>query len=305
MLSRRAHAKLNLALSVAPPEPPTARKPGWHAIASWMHAIDLHDRVDVAPLPPDQESRFMRAWAVTAPRASPFDWPLEKDLVVRAHQLLERHTGKRLPVAIAVVKSIPVGGGLGGGSSDAATAMLALNELFGLGIAIDQLQRLSASLGSDVAFFIDDDASVSPHGPSGDAPRPAIVTGFGDCLERKGRARGDVVLVFPPFGCPTPAVYKAFDSEPAPLREAHVRELVRGHVRMDAALFNDLTAPACRVEARLRPLMDDIARRSGRPVHMSGSGSTLFIIARDPSDAKSLAGTLSAGGFLAIASALV
>jgi len=300
MLSRRAHAKLNLALSVAPPEPPGARKPGWHAIASWMHAIDLHDRIDLAPLPPEQESRYMRAWAVTAPRASAFDWPIEKDLVVRAHQLLERHTGKRLPAAIAVVKAIPVGGGLGGGSADAAATLLALNEVFGLHIAIDQLQRLSASLGSDVAFFLDDEGHRVDL-----PPRPAIVTGFGDRIERKGRATGDIVLVFPPFGCPTPAVYKAYDAAPVPLREGGVRELVKGRLRAEAPLFNDLTAAACRVEARMGPVMAEVSRLAERPAHMSGSGSTLFLVAKDAGEARSLAMRLSAAGHAAIASGLV
>jgi 4-diphosphocytidyl-2-C-methyl-D-erythritol kinase len=302
MISRKAHAKLNLALSVAPPESRTSRKPGWHAIASWMHAIDLHDRIEIAPVSPDQPSRFMRAWAIGAPRASPFDWPIEKDLIFRAHQVLERHVGKRLPVAIAVVKSIPVGGGLGGGSADAAATLLALNELFALNIPLETMRTISAPLGSDVAFFLD----LDPSAPRGvEAPRPAIVTGFGDSLERKGRATGDVVLVFPQFGCATPTVYKAYDAAPQPLRESEVRALVKGHVREDAPLFNDLTPAACRVEARLEPLMRDIARIAERPCHMTGSGSTLFLVARDAADAKALAAHLSAAGHAAMQARLV
>jgi 4-diphosphocytidyl-2-C-methyl-D-erythritol kinase len=302
MISRRAHAKLNLALSVAPPEARTSRKPGWHAIASWMHAIDLHDRIEIAPVSPDQPSRFMRAWAIGAPRPSAFDWPIEKDLIFRAHQVLERHAGKRLPVAIAVVKSIPVGGGLGGGSADAAATLLALNELFALNVSIDTLRTISAALGSDVAFFLDAD----PSAPRGiEAPRPAIVTGFGDSLERKGRATGDAVLIFPPFGCATPAVYKAYDAAPRPLREDDVRALARGRLREDAPLFNDLALAACRVEARLEPLMREVARVAERPCHMTGSGSTLFIVARGAPDAKALASRLAAAGHAAIAAQLV
>ena len=168
---RSAPAKVNLALSVGDAEPAErdgARNPraGWHPIASWMVCVDLMDRVRVTP--GSEGSTHRIAWAEDAPRPTPIDWPVEKDLAVRAHRALERRVGRTLPCAVAVEKRIPVGGGLGGGSSDAAAALLALREAFDLPLSDAELAAVGAGLGSDVAFFVD-----AEHGPG-------VVTGFGE-----------------------------------------------------------------------------------------------------------------------------
>lgn len=314
MLSLRAYAKVNLALSVGPPEPAGSRKPGWHAIASWFHSIELHDRIDLAPVAKGQVTRFQRAWSPEAPRAIAFDWPLEKDLIARAHALMEQRTMKQLPVAIAAVKSIPAGGGLGGGSSDAAAVMMGLNRLFSLGFTAEQLRAFSTPLGSDVAFFIDEPvvealARAAIGGAEAaavtTAARPAMVTGFGDRHERVGRCLGAMVLVFPEFGCATPAVYKAFDASPARLDEARVRGVMKGRLAVEVALFNDLTLAAARVEPRLAAVMERARAIAGRPVHMTGSGSTLFVVAKDETEARALAGQLRTAGLGAVATRLV
>ncbi len=268
-----AHAKLNLTLAVAPPEPQGSAKAGWHRIASWFHAIELHDDVEIVRLA-SGTSRCRIEWAGDAPRPSPIDWPIERDLAARAHALLERHTGQSLACDLLVRKRIPAGGGLGGGSADAAATLMGLNALFDLGLATSELQRLSASLGSDIAYFIDD-----AHQP----PRPALVEGFGDQIERIDRVGGEAELIFPPFGCDTRAVYRAFDQSLAPghaLRAQEVRRIALDASRtkqIDArGLFNDLFAAADSVSGRrLAPL---VARAAG--IHMSGSGSTLFRLGR-------------------------
>lgn len=312
MLSLRAHAKVNLALSVGPPEPQgsTRGKPGWHPISSWMHAIELADRIDIAPLEPGQTTRFVRAWGTDAARPyattsrAGFDWPLEKDLIVRAHTLMEQRSMRQLPAAIAMTKLIPDGAGLGGGSSDAACVMLGLNRVFALGFSAEQLRAFSTALGSDVAFFIDEPrvASASDTLPP---PRPAIVSGFGDRLERLGKTQGAAALVFPGFGCPTPAVYKAYDIDPKPLRDAEVRALVKGAMRPDHPLFNDLTPAAARVEPRLTQIIEQVQRLTARPAHMSGSGSTIFVLAKDDTEARALAVKLVAEGLTAVPSRFV
>ncbi len=279
-LRRLAHAKINLCLSVGPPPPPdpASTPPGMHPISSWMAAVELADEVEVTALGRDEASRYRVEWAPDAPRKSPIDWALEKDLAVRAHRLLEARCGRALPVDMVVRKRTPVGGGLGGGSSDGAAALMGINELFGLGLSTGELVGLSATLGSDVAFFIDDAGRHSP------APaRPAIVAGFGHLIERAEFVSARVLLVLPAFGTPTGPVYRAYDAAPPhhrALRDAQVRGLAAGARSggIDSAnLFNDLEAPACVVEPRLGELLGRL-RTAGVGVHMSGSGSTLFVL---------------------------
>lgn len=275
-LTIRAHAKLNLALSVGPPRPPK----GYHPIASWFAPIDLHDDVTVRKLEAGAPSRHEIRWAADAPRPTPIDWPPERDLAVRAHRVLERHVGRELPVALTVEKRTPVGGGLGGGSSDAAAALVGVNRVHGLGIDGGALRAISVALGSDVAFFLDERCVAG----GSDVPRAALVGGFGEQIERIDSPRGGVLLFFPPFGCPTGAVYGAFDASPtAGVDMRRVRALVNGAAAAggvvdERALFNDLGGPACSVEPRLADVWERL-RRACAPdaaVHLTGSGSTLF-----------------------------
>lgn len=263
---RHAYAKVNLALSVGPPLPEGRPGAGMHPIASWMHAIDLFDEVEVRPEgPPGLEV----AWAPDAPRPTPLDWPPEKDLAWRAMGLLEREAGRTLGAAVRVLKRIPVGGGLGGGSSDAAAALMLGNEAFGLGLTTEHLAALARELGSDVAFFFD-----GGDGP----PRPAVVAGLGDRIARLEPVRGAVVLIVPPFGCPTGAVYRAYDAlGPRPLREGEIAHLAAAG-RIDAGLlFNDLIKAAEQVQPELAVLRESLRRAGAGAVCMSGSGSTLFV----------------------------
>jgi 4-diphosphocytidyl-2-C-methyl-D-erythritol kinase len=272
VVCRRAHAKINLSLGVGPADP-ASEPPGMHPISSWMAAVEFADDLELRALPPGQPSRHRVEWAPDAPRPGAVDWPVEKDLAARAHRLLEARAGRVLPVDILLRKRIPVGGGLGGGSSDGAAALIGLNDLFGLGLSAKDLRVMSRSLGSDVAFFIDD--------VQADAPRPGVVGGFGDRVERVAPVAASVLLLVPGFATPTGPVYRAYDAAPGPLREADVR-LVRARAaaagRIDpAGLFNDLEAPACAVEPRLAEVLARV-RGVGVRVHLSGSGSTMFVV---------------------------
>jgi 4-diphosphocytidyl-2-C-methyl-D-erythritol kinase len=263
-ISVKAHAKVNLALAVGPPIPAGQPHAGFHPIASWMHAIDLADELTVTPA---SETIYDLAWS----DGTPFAWPAESDLCVRAHRALQAHAGRELPAGIILRKSIPDGGGLGGGSSNAGALLLALRDLFRLPTADAELVGIAHALGTDIPFFLDPLAWLTR-----EPPRPALVTGLGDRLDRLPRRSGRVTLICPPFGCPTAAVYRAFDARPAEsCDEARVRA-VAGEPAHGAALFNDLVDAAERAEPRLGPLRRAIASGIGRPVHLSGSGSTLF-----------------------------
>lgn len=268
-----APAKLNLALAVGPRE-----EDGLHPICSWMVTVDLCDELLVTRLPEDRLSRYAVLWHPEARRTSEIDWSIRRDLAVRAHLALERHLGRALPVQLKLEKRIPVGGGLGGGSSAAAAMLRAVSALFDLGLTADELAAIGATVGSDVPFLV--------HGGS------AIVEGRGERIERHERGPElSVVLVFPAARCSTAAVYGRFDElPPAPLRADAVRALAAGSPRVPSdALFNDLAEPALHVAPELADLLARLAENAGRPAHVSGSGSTAFIVCDDPLHAEHLA----------------
>lgn len=306
MLAARAHAKLNLCLAVAPPEPPGSPRAGWHRIASWFAAIDLFDDVTVERA---DSTTYERAWADDAPRATPIDWPEESDLACRAHRLLEGVVGRSLPVRMRLLKRIPTGGGLGGGSSDAAAVLRGVTVLFDLPLSPADLRQHSRRLGSDVAYFIPDTETDADPGPDADAggvgvggagavghgaraallatPPPALVTGFGDTIAPAARPTGPITLILPDFGCATPAVYRAFDAlNPRDFREVEVSRLADPRrawsvAGADPLLFNDLSPAADAVEPQLSSIRREL-ERAGHRVHMSGSGSTLFVLGDRP-----------------------
>ena len=202
-ITRPAHAKINLCLSVGRPQPQGTIHEGkdvsgYHTIASWMACIDLHDTVTITRQAEDGLSTYETTWANDAPRLTPIDWSLSQDLACRAHGALQKKVGRLLPADVVVTKRIPVGGGFGGGSSDAATTLLILNDLFELGLNREDLREIAFGLGSDVAYFIDgtgeatsdpdaeEDSSDSDSKANDGAiaPRPALVSSFGDAIDR-------------------------------------------------------------------------------------------------------------------------
>ena len=272
-----APAKLNLALSVGPPAPS-----GLHPICSWMVAIDLADQLILHRLPHDRLSRYAIVWHRKAARPSEIDWPLRQDLAVRAHHALEQQVGRPLPVQMKLEKKIPVGAGLGGGSSDAAAMLRGLNDLFELGLAETKLAAIAARLGSDVPFFL--------RGGS------ALVSGFGAEIEHHDAPRSiDAVLVLPPYACPTGAVYRAYDAlGPRELRREMVEALVRADRLDPDAPFNDLAPAAMSLAPELAGHMNAASAIAERAAHLTGSGSAFFIICDDPMHAEALAATLAA-----------
>lgn len=272
-----ASAKLNLALAVGPPRPVD----GYHPICSWFVPIGLRDEVRIETLAAGLPSVFDIAWASDAPRRTEIDWSIEKDLCFKAHAALEKAAGRPLPVALTLRKRIPTGGGLGGGSSDAAATLRGLCSLYSLGFASEQLASIAHALGSDVPYFL------------ADPPRPALVEGLGELITPLADVAGWFVLVLPPMGCPTGPVYKAFDAgSPGPLRADAVRSLARGGGIDGSRLFNDLAAPAERVAPGLAEIRARAARIAGLPAHITGSGSTMFIVCEGEAQQTILAASL-------------
>jgi 4-diphosphocytidyl-2-C-methyl-D-erythritol kinase len=182
-----------------------------------------------------------------------------------------------------------MGGGLGGGSSDAAAALIALNQLWELGIPLAELTQLAAGIGSDVPFFL--------IGGSG------ILRGRGERIEPVDvNFKGYIVLMMPGFAVTTADVYAAWRPGTREARPVEPPAVPEARTWMERA-FNDLEPAAQAVCPTLASLMTQATQLAGRPVRMSGSGSTLFTAFDSSGEAAAFAG--DAGGKLNIETRVV
>lgn len=175
-----APAKLNLFLHVV-----GRRADGYHLLQTLFRFVGYGDRLTFSPRDDG---------AVTLARPLP-GVPPESDLTVRAARLLQVETGCRQGVEINVEKHLPMGGGLGGGSSDAATVLLALNHLWQLGLPRRRLQEIGLTLGADVPVFV--------------FGRNAFAEGVGEELRPVDVPRAWYVVLEPPVQVPTVDVFRA------------------------------------------------------------------------------------------------
>ncbi len=138
-LTLNSPAKINIGLSIV-----SKRDDGFHNLETFFYPIyDLHDKIIF---------EFSNNYIFDSNNRSLVQDP--DNLVSRAHSLLEEFANKKIPIKITLVKNIPIGAGLGGGSSNAASTLVGINEMFNLGIKEKELMKLALQLGSDVPFFI-------------------------------------------------------------------------------------------------------------------------------------------------------
>ena len=275
-----APAKINLALAVGP-----SGEDRMHPITSWMVTIDLVDEVEIIRRDDPPMSLYGVTWHEEALHKPEIDWPMSTDLAARAHQALEEHVGRKLPVRLKVEKRIPPGSGLGGGSADAAAVLRGVNELFELGLTEAGLAEIGASIGSDVPFQV--------HGGS------AIVEGVGHRVEpHETLPEIDAVLILPDEHCSTAEVYGWFDdlaeeSGETPMRENEVRECAKNPLTPQTP-FNDLAEPALRSSPALGGIIQAVSDLAERPAHVTGSGAGLFVLCDEAIHAEALAAAIVA-----------
>jgi len=234
-----APAKLNLFLHVI-----GRRADGYHLLQS---VFTLIDRCDAIRIRPRAGGAIVRVNDVPGV-------PSDEDLAVRAARALQRATGTSMGAEIEVEKRIPIGGGLGGGSSDAATVLLALDRLWGTRMPADELRGLGATLGADVPFFL--------FGES------AWVEGVGERLAPIAVPPRWYVVLVPPVSVPTAAIFAAPEltrnTEPLKMEDFSARTEVR----------NDLQAPAVARYPAIGEHLDWLRRRAH--ARMTGSGGCVF-----------------------------
>ena len=232
------------------------RRDGYHLVDTVMVPVGLYDEVEIT------RPKSGRQIRVTC------DHPLvpsgRRNLAYQAASLLLGQAGIQKPVRIHIRKRIPVGAGLGGGSSDAAATLRGLNRLFRLGLSRQEMLALAASLGADAPFFV--------------RGHPARARGIGDELEPlPSIPRLWIVILYPGFPVSTRWAYrklsfkltKAIENTSINFSRSGGRELVR-------LLVNDLEAAVLRRYPRIAFLKERLIQEGAAGALMSGSGSSVF-----------------------------
>lgn len=251
-----APAKLNLMLRVV-----GQRQDGYHFIETVFRLVDFGDTIHIAVR---EDGAIQRSSEL--PGVLP-----EHDLVIRAARLLQQYSGTHLGAGIAVEKCIPMGGGLGGGSSDAATVLMALNYLWNIGLPRETLMQLGVNLGADVPFFI--------------FGRNAFATGIGEQLSELLLPERWYAVFTPGITVSSREIFTSplltYEAKPSriPLLNNGIRRC------------NDLQKVVCSHYPAVSKLIDTL-EKYGYPL-MTGSGSCVFLEYETEQKAKSVFSQLS------------
>jgi 4-diphosphocytidyl-2-C-methyl-D-erythritol kinase len=267
----RAAAKVNLALEIL-----SKRPDGYHEIATVMQAVDLYDRLTL------EEADVMEAH--TASPGVPTD---ERNLALRAAVVLGEIAGVKRGVRITLDKRIPVAAGLGGGSTDAAAVLLGLNRLWNLRWPVARLAEVATRLGMDVPFFLRGGV--------------AMATGRGERVERVAGGAMALVLVNPKFpastaemyGRVTPAMYT--DGQRTRAVVSALRS--RRPARVAASLYNGLEPAAAAAYPQIARMQAALMAAGALGALMSGSGPTVFGVARSYEQARQIRTRLTRGAW--------
>lgn len=271
-------AKLNLFLAIT-----GRRADGFHALVSVVTPLEWGDTLT---------AEIAEGSASTLTCDDPAVPTDGTNLVLKAAQVFCRETGSTQAVRFALAKRIPMGAGLGGGSSNGAMALRALNTLAGNPVGASRLAALASELGSDCALFLEEGA--------------VAMRGRGERVERlptnaRERIAGQRVLVMKPaFGVSTAWAYGRMAAQaaggdtsvywPESQAEAQLTEWISGGAPLSALLFNNMEPAAFTKFVALPELRAELKKRFGLALHMSGSGSACFALLDDSRPADAIAG---------------
>jgi 4-diphosphocytidyl-2-C-methyl-D-erythritol kinase len=270
-LEKKSPCKVNLILNIL-----GKRADGFHELETVMHPVNLFDELSFA--------RVTGGFHLTcSDPALPTD---SGNLVHRVATLFFQRTEIRDGVRIHLEKKIPMAAGLGGGSGNAATTLLGLNEIFGTPLSAKALQDIAATLGSDIPFFLQ--------------TKPGLATGRGEKIQPldffPAMAGAAILLVHPGFGISTPWAYQNLARFPSALNgtPGRAQKLISLLQTADlrtagAEFYNSLEAPALE-KYPLLTLFQEFFRENGAAATlMSGSGSTTFALATSLAAGEKLA----------------
>lgn len=278
----KAPAKINLILRVGSPD-----ESGYHPLVTVFQAVDVWDEVAVSPAHSD---RLAIKGSVDV-SGVPTD---QANLVWTAVDALAHIRQHRDPLDITITKTIPVAGGMAGGSADAAAALVALNELWQMGLTRRELADVAATLGADVPFSL--------------LGGLAFGEGRGEILTPLSRSQPlHVVCVSSPFALSTPLVYKTLD-ERREGREVSLPALsdselagVTGNdvIWLKGILANDLQPATLQLAPTVQQHLDSLHQAGALACLVSGSGPTVFGLCRDATHAAEVTVALRGKGLSA------
>ncbi|MCU1632622.1 MAG: 4-diphosphocytidyl-2C-methyl-D-erythritol kinase [Micrococcaceae bacterium] len=287
----RAPGKINVSLQVGPP-----REDGYHGIASVFLAVSLYEEVTATETPGDGISVTVNGKGMLNLPADTI--PLDRtNLAVRAAELLAEVSPGRTGVHLDITKRVPISGGMGGGSADAAAALLACDALWGSGFSRDELAKIAIDLGADVPFALVGGTAVGLG--VGDQLTPAI-----------SKTPLHWVLVTSAYGLSTPEVYRTLDAirlrdgvEPDP--QPQIDPAILGAMRAGDALglapllHNDLQQASLELAPALGDILDTGKAFGALAGIVSGSGPTIAFLARSSGHAAELEALLDTEGLQA------
>lgn len=276
MVSVFSPAKINLFLAVT-----GRRADGFHDLMSVAAPLDFGDELTT-----EDRGRKTEDGGGFSLECDQPDVPVDgSNLVLKAAEAFAAATGWKQDVRFSLKKNIPLGAGLGGGSSNAVAALRALNRLAGGLLDEERLTQLAATLGSDCVLFLKN--------------APVVMRGRGERVEplaesAAARLRGRRVLLFKPsFGISTPWAYgrmvaRGADYLPAPEAEARLAGWLGGNAPAEELLLNNMQPAAFEKYVALPLLLERLRREFGVAAAMSGSGSACFALLRDDTVTASL-----------------
>ncbi|MDD3308664.1 MAG: 4-(cytidine 5'-diphospho)-2-C-methyl-D-erythritol kinase [Dysgonamonadaceae bacterium] len=249
------NAKINLGLNIV-----SKRPDGYHNLETVFYPIDLKDALEITPCSMDQPYRFHQL-------GIPISGDPDKNLVIKAYNLFAELINIP-PIEIRLLKTIPFGAGLGGGSSDAAFMLSLLNKTFSSDFSIDELAAMATKIGADCPFFLYN--------------KPAFATGIGDELEiiELDLDSYYFVLVKPDFSVPTKDAYSMITpSKP----DISLKEIVKRPISEWKTLMkNDFEIPVFKKYPEIQKIKQQLYDYGALYTSMSGSGSSVYAFFKDP-----------------------
>ncbi len=259
-ISLRAHAKINLHLEVL-----GKRSDGFHDIVSVFAPISLADELLLERIPDNDFCNVL----------SPFTALPEDNTITKAYKEFKNLTGIKDGISVKVLKRIPEGAGLGGGSSDAAAVLHGLNDMFSAGLGSEDLKAAALNIGSDVPFFL--------HGGS------AIIRGRGDKIKPISITSSSYfgILLYPEIKSSTPRAYKLLDRKDSEiLNSTFDPELFCGKDCREWPFFNTFEDVLFKEYPKIKKAKLDLLTYGADFALMSGAGSSVFGLFKDEKTVK-------------------